>query len=289
LNVSGVVVVGSINLDRTVRVERLPAVGETLRAISETFGGGGKGANAAVASALTGSPTSLVGCVGSDDAARIALADLIELGVDTAGVWVTSAPTGSATVFVDSDGQNCIVVVGGANDELTPEHVAQAVGAVADTRVVLTNLEIPDPAVLAAAEAAAGRDAIFILNPAPARFLSDELLDLKPILTPNQDEVARLSGVDAKLGAMQLCERTSAPVIVTMGKQGALLAHQGRLQKIPAPAVVPVDTTGAGDVFNGSLAGNLARGMDFVASARIAVEQASRSTCYPGARARGSR
>ena len=251
-----VVVVGSVNVDRTIRVERLPAAGETLHAITESVGGGGKGANAAVASALTGTPTSLVACVGSDDAARIALAELIDLGIDTGGVWATTAPTGAATVLVDDNGQNCIVLVGGANEDLTGAHVADTVNGLSDVRVVLTNLEIPDAAVLAAAEAAAARGATLILNPAPARPLPERLLDLKPILTPNEDEITRLSAADPETGALRLHSRTNAPVIVTIGRDGALLAHDGRLDRIAAPRVVAVDTSGAGDVFNGSLAGS---------------------------------
>jgi ribokinase len=281
-----VVVVGSINLDRTIRVDHLPVAGETLCAIRESVGGGGKGANAAVASALTGAPTSLVACVGSDAAARIALAELIDLGIDTSGVSPTSAPTGTATVLVDNDGQNCIVVVGGANEELTDTLVTDVLKSLADVAVVLTNLEIPDRAVLAAAEAAVAHGATLIVNPAPARALPDRLLDLKPILTPNQDEVTRLTGASLASGALRLHDRTNAPVIVTVGREGALLAHDGRLEKIAAPCVVSVDTTGAGDVFNGSLAGKLACGEDLETAARFAVEQASLSTCNPGARAR---
>ena len=262
---SRVVVVGSINLDRTIRVEHLPSAGETVRAVSVTTGGGGKGANAAVASALAGAATSLIGCVGSDDAAAIALAELTDLGVDTSGVWATQASTGDATVFVDQDGQNCIVVVGGANEELTGAQVAEVLEGLTDVAVVLTNLEIPDAAVLAAAEVAAARGAVLIVNPAPARTLPERLLDLRPILTPNQDEVVRLSGAEAQAGALRLHRRTNALVVVTLGSEGALVAH---------------------DVFNGSLASGLARGFDALRATRFAVERASASTRHSGARAR---
>ena len=283
---SRVVVVGSVNLDRTIRVEHLPAPGETMPAISAAVRGGGKGANAAVASALlTGAPTSLVACVGSDDAARVALAELIDLGVDTRGVSVTSAPTGEATVLVDSGGENCIVVLGGANDDLTDAHVAGALADVANVSVILTNLEIPAAAVLAAGEAAAAHGAILMVNPAPARRLPGRLLDLRPILTPNQSEIALLGGAELESGAMRLHRRTNAPVIVTVGKDGALLVHDGQIDRIPAPRVDPVDTSGAGDVFNGSLAGKLAAGVDLVTATRFAVEQATMSTRHLGARA----
>lgn len=281
---SRVVVVGSVNLDRTIRVERLPAPGETRPAVSMAVGGGGKGANAAVASALTGSPTSLVACVGSDDAARVALKELVDLGVDTRGVARASAPTGEATVLVDDEGENCIVLVSGANADLTGGHVTQALGDLTDVSVVLTNLEIPDVAVLAAAEAAAASGAILIVNPAPARRLPDRLLDLNPILTPNQGEAARLGGAGLESGALRLHRRTNAPVIVTVGADGALLVHDGRVDLVPAPRVVPVDTTGAGDVFNGCLAGKLAGGVDLVTATGFAVERASMSTLHVGAR-----
>ena len=246
-----VVVVGSVNLDHTVRVPHLPAHGETVRASGESVGGGGKGANAAMACALTGARTSLVGCVGSDEAAGIALAELIDLGIDISSVVATSAPTGAATVLVDGDGGNCIVVVGGANDLLTPRLVVEAFERVEDAAVILANLEIPDESVLAAAEVAAARGALLIVNPAPARTLPGRLLGLRPMLTPNADEVRRLTGADAEAGAVLLQEQTGAPVIVTLGVDGALLVHRGGLVKIPALRVHVADTTGAGDVFMG--------------------------------------
>ena len=138
--------------------------------------------------------------------------------------------------------------------------MTEAFERVEDTAVVLANLEIPDESVLAAAEAAAARGAVLIVNPAPARTLPSRLLDLRPTLTPNADEVRRLTGADAEAGAALLHERTGAPVIATLGADGALLVHGGGLVKIPALRVQVADTTGAGDVFNGTLAGELALG-----------------------------
>ncbi|MCL2781906.1 MAG: ribokinase [Actinomycetia bacterium] len=279
-----VAVVGSVNLDRTLEVEHLPAAGETIRARHESLAGGGKGANAALASQLAGAPTALIARVGADHAAQIALADLAAAGVATDSVRAVDAPTGSATILIDARGQNSIVITAGANDRLDARQVHEALARLGGLRVVLVNFEIGDDAILAAAGVAASRGLKLIVNPAPARALPDRLLALSPILTPNEEEIAQLTRLGPDAGARHLCALTGAPVIVTLGGDGALVVAGDQVVHLPAPAVTAVDTSGAGDVLNGTLAASLAVGHDLLDALASAVQAASQSTQNSGAR-----
>jgi len=191
------------------------------------------------------------------------------------------APTGVALINVDAAGENQIAVASGANAEVGAGAVERAVRA-AGPGVVLTNHEIPAAARLAAARAAQGP---VVLNPAPARELADELLALGPILTPNAGEAAELTGEqEPEAAAAALAERTGAPVIVTLGARGALVLKGGTAQRLPAPEITPVDTTGAGDAFNGALAVALAEGRELRDAAAFAIAAAALSTRAEGAR-----
>ena len=260
-----VIVVGSINVDLVVRVPRLPGPGETV--VGGTFErhGGGKSANQAVAAARAGAPVLLVGAVGADDAGRTALEELRAEGVDTAGVAVLeSAATGIAVIVVGPDGENQIAVASGANAALEAGQVASVLDAagIGPGDVCLVGFEIPEAAVLVAAEVAGAAGAILVVNPAPARPVPDRLFELGPILTPNRGEATALSGVDdPEASAIALARRTGSAVVVTLGASGALVATvDAHVTRIPAPAVAVVDTTGAGDAFNGTLAVELAAG-----------------------------
>ena len=277
-----VIVVGSINTDLVVVGERLPAPGETVSGARFSQHGGGKGANAAVAAARLGAAVTMVGAVGGDAFGDEALALLRNEGVDTGWVARADAPTGVALINVDAQGENQIAVASGANAEVEPGAVERAVGA-AGPGVVLTNHEIPLAARLAAARAAAGP---VVLNPAPAGEIADELLALGPILTPNAGEAAELTGErDPEAAASALTARTGAPVIVTLGPQGALCARKvSDTFLAPAPTLTPVDTTGAGDAFNGALAVALAEGRELRDAVTFAVAAAALSTRAEGAR-----
>jgi ribokinase len=272
--VSDLVVVGSVNADLVVTVRSLPAPGETVSGGTFERHHGGKSANQAVAAARLGASVAFVGAVGDDDLGADAVAALEREGIDCSGVTrLDDAPTGVALIVVDEAGENQIAVASGANARL----VGPAVPAGA--RIVLLGLEVPDEAVLAAARAAG--DARIVLNPAPARPLPDELLDLGPILTPNEAEARTLTGEpDAQVAARALEQRTGAPVVVTLGARGALVG--GEL--IAPPPVHPVDTTGAGDTFTGALAAELARGADIGPATRFATAAAALSTQAAGAR-----
>jgi ribokinase len=285
-----VVVIGSVNADITVRAERLPGRGETVTGGTAHRGGGGKGANAAVAAARAGADVRLVAAVGDDEPGASALAELRAAGVGVEGVVaLPGIATGTALIVVDAAGDNQIAVASGANHELAADHVEAALGASAGASptAFLISFEIPDAAILAAARhAAATAGAPLVVNPAPARPLPEGLAATRPILTPNQHEAAALTGADdPEAAARALASRTGAPAIVTLGARGALLATpEGATTRHPAPAVQAVDATGAGDVFNGVLAAALAGGAALPGAVDAAVAAAAASVTRPGAR-----
>ncbi len=292
-----VVVVGAINVDLVIEAERLPRPGETVVGAGVQHHGGGKGANAAVAAARAGASVRLIGAVGADDTGTAALAELRAVGIDVTDVAVLAGtPTGVALIVVDPHGENQIAVGAGANAALSVAHVTTALGrALPDAGCVLVSTEIPGDAVAAAIAAAVAAGVSCILNPAPVIPVVSELLTLRPVLTPNRTELAGIadalnltdasrdeSPLDAQ--ARELSARTGAPVIVTLGADGALLVADGVAERIPSPPAVVRDTTGAGDTFNGVLAAHLAAGDDLKAAVRAAVAAASRSVTQPGAR-----
>ena len=284
-----VVVVGSINVDLVVRAPALPRPGETV--VGGTFErhGGGKSANQAVAAARAGAVVRFIGAVGADDAGRAAVAELAGEGIDISGIRVLdSVATGIANIVVGPGGENQIAVASGANGALSAADVRAAMEAapMGAGDVCLLAFEVPEDAVMAAAVAAVGAGSTVIVNPAPARPIADRLYALGPILTPNLGEATRLTGRDAPdAAARELARRTGAPVIVTLGADGALIvAPDGQTTLLPAHPVRPVDTTGAGDTFNGTLAAALASGLAIDAAARRAVVAAGLATESPGAR-----
>ena len=281
-----VYVIGSVNLDLVVRAETLPGPGETVMGGTFERHGGGKSANQAVAAARHGAAVRMVAAVGDDELGEEAVGQLEAEGIDVGSVQrLTSAPTGVALIAVDAKGENQIAVASGANTELSPEAVEAALAGAASGGVALIGLEVPDAAVLAGARAARAAGLQVVLNPAPARPLSDELLALSPVLTPNGGEACAIGGEDdPEAAALALNARTHAPVVVTVGADGALLVEDGAVERIPAPRVEVVDTTGAGDAFNGSLAAELAGGATLADAVRAAVAVAAESVRMPGAR-----
>jgi ribokinase len=282
-----VVVVGSINVDLVVRVAHLPAPGETVSGGTFARHFGGKGANQAVAAARLGAAVTMVGAVGDDAFGAESLADLAAEGIEVGHVSVLpGVPTGVALIAVGERGENQIAVASGANSGLDGAAVQAALNGVAGNAVLLTNFEVPDAAVVAAARVAAARGWQIVVNPAPARALPAELLAAHPILVPNLGEAHVLSGVaDARVAAGWLVEQTAAPVIVTLGGDGALLRQpNGELVRIAAPRVEVADTTGAGDTFTGALAAELAHGAPIADAARFAAVAAALSVTMAGAR-----
>src|SRR4051812_31826458 len=273
-----VLVVGSVNVDLVVTLDRLPAAGETVIGGRFARHGGGKGANQAVAAARAGATVRFVGAVGDDDFGAAALAELEAEGIDVGAVArLDDEPTGVALIAVDREGRNQIAVASGANARVDAA-MARAAGDLRRGDVCLLGFEVPDEAVGAAARAAADAGAQIVLNPAPARELPEGIAGLGVVLTPNADEA------DALGGAHALAARTGAPVVVTRGADGALLVDGTDEKTLAAPAVEVVDTTGAGDAFNGVLAAGLAAGLDLEDAARRAVDAASASVRRAGAR-----
>lgn len=284
-----VTVVGSLNEDVLVTVDRLPGRGETVIGTAVQTAPGGKGANQAAAAGRLGAGVVMVGRVGDDPAGERQRAALAGAGVDVRLVSVTpDEPTGSATIPVEaSGGENLIVVVPGANAALRPADVDRP--EVRGAAVLLLQLESPLDTVQAAAAAARGT---VVLNPAPARPLPAGLLALVDVLVPNEHELARLTGEDEaegdrspeELAALGRRLGTGA-VVVTLGARGALVVPATGTAVLQAPPPVsPVDTTGAGDCFCGALAQALARGEDLAPAVRYAVAAAASSTTGPGAR-----
>jgi ribokinase len=278
-----VVVVGSLNHDVTVLADRRPDGGETVLGHSVATASGGKGANQAVAAARAGARVAMVGCVGADAAGEALLAGLRAAGVETAGVrMLDDTSSGTALIVVDAAGENSIVVVPGANARLSAADVERALGA--QSPVVLAQLEVPEEAVAAAARAA-GR---FVLNASPVRPLPAALLEAADPLIVNAGEAAAITGADdadpATLAAAALALGVRS-IVVTLGARGARWTTPEWSIERPAPAVGVVDTTGAGDVFAGTLAARLARGADPQAALAAAVDAGAAAVQWHGAQA----
>ncbi len=281
-----IIVIGSSNTDLIVRAVNLPAAGETVLGGDLTTAPGGKGANQAVAAARLGAPVTFVARLGQDMFGQQAAAGLAAEGLDlTYLLRDEAAPSGVALIVVDAAGQNLIAVAPGANGRLTPADVAAAQPALAAARVMLLQLEIPLATVLAAARAGRAAGLIVILNPAPAQPLPPELYPLLDYLTPNEHEAAALTGqADPAAAAQVLLQWGVRAVVITLGAEGALVATgPGAGERVPGFSVTAVDTTAAGDAFNGGLAVALAQGAALPTAVRYAHAVAALSVTRPGA------
>jgi len=265
-----VVVVGSANLDLVASLDHLPVPGETLIALDYAEHAGGKGLNQAVACARMGARTAFVGCVGRDDAGAFLRNVLEREGIDTSLLRAVDSPTGRAFINVDRHGENAIVVVSGANAEVTPVELPEAA-------VVLLQLEIPLSTVVATLEAARKRSITTVLNPAPARTLNGELLSLVDVAVPNENE-ARLLG-----GKEQLLSLGVREVVTTLGERGTEVASRDGLVSVPPHLVTPVDTVGAGDAFTGAMCAMLAQGWTVQEAARVGAVAGALATTVHGA------
>ncbi|WP_181685332.1 ribokinase [Halorhabdus salina] len=267
---SHIYVAGSINQDITARVQRRPRPGETIAGESVSFGLGGKGANQAVAAARSGASVELIGAVGGDRFGEELLADLDgEHGLSTAHVRrVPDSSTGVALITVDSDSENAIVVVPGANATLAPEHIADV--EMSDGAVALSQFEVPQPTIRAFFEQAQSRGVTTVLNPAPADDVRDDLLELVDYLVVNETEALFYSDGDANSGlstagleatAADLRAHDEQVVVVTLGRAGVFASTPSETIELDAYAVDPVDTTGAGDAFVGAFATAIGDGL----------------------------
>jgi ribokinase len=285
-------VVGSCNIDLTFRTPRLPKPGETLAATSFRTTFGGKGANQAVMAARLGGGVSLVGCVGRDPFGDQVLDNCRAEGIDIRHVRRdTEQPTGTAAILVDDAARNCILVVAGANGALTPDDARAAAGAIQSADVLLCQLEVPLETVEEALRIARTGGVRTILNPAPARDLSDDLMRLADFLAPNETEAEALSGksatteIGAKAAAEALRRRGTRTVLLTRGEHGVLIADNNGIRPIPSVAVRAIDPTGAGDAFLGAFAVFLAMQQPLDDAVRRAAAVAALTVTRPGAQA----
>jgi ribokinase len=284
------VVVGSTNVDMVVQCPHLPRPGETVLGGRFQRVPGGKGANQAVAAARLGAAVTFVGRVGADPLGAETEALLAAEGMDlSCVVRDPDEAHGVALILVDPQGENVIAVAAGANARVCPADVERAEPAIAACDGVLLQLEVPLPAVEAAANLARRHGKRVLLNPAPYQAVPDSLLRLVDVLTPNETEAEMLLG-DAAGGligvagtAQELLRRGVGCVIVTLGKEGVLVLREGEEFRVPGRRVKAVDTTAAGDAFSGALAVRLAEGAALPEAARFAVAAAAVSVTRLGA------
>jgi ribokinase len=285
-----IVVVGSSNTDMVIRVPRIPRAGETLLGGVFLTAAGGKGANQAVGAARSGGKVALIARVGRDVFGDQAIAGLRRDGIDVSCVFRDKlTASGVALIFVAKDGENSIAVAGGANAKLSPADVRKATGVIRSAALLVAQLETPLATVTAAVRAAVRAGVHVILNPAPARPLPNSLLKLISVLTPNETEAELLTGIKvidaaaAGKACSKLRSRGVGTVILTLGSRGAFLADANGQKLVPGFKVKAVDSTAAGDVFNGALAVALAEGKTVLDAVRFANAAAALSVTRPGA------
>ncbi len=283
-------VVGSSNTDMIIRVPRIPRAGETLLGGEFLTAAGGKGANQAVGAARAGGKVAFIARVGRDAFGDQAIAGLLRDGIDVSRVFRDKlTPSGVALIFVAQDGENSIAVAGGANAKLSPSDVKKAAGVIRSAGLLVAQLETPLATVTAAVELAVKAGVPVILNPAPARPLPNSLLERISILTPNETEAELLTGIkvtDAAAAAKacsKLRSRGVGIVILTLGERGAFLADANGQRLVPGFKVKTVDSTAAGDIFNGALSVALAEGKAVFDAVRFANAAAALSVTRLGA------
>ncbi|TXK18534.1 ribokinase [Homoserinibacter sp. GY 40078] len=280
---SRVVVLGSANMDLVVRQPRLPRLGETMFGSSFRTVPGGKGLNQAIAAARAGAEVAFLGAVGADAFGRELRATLDADGIDVSGIATVDAPTGTAHISVVDGGENAIVVVPDANGvRLALDEAALSI--IRAAAYLMVQFERPMPLVAEAVAVARAAGVTTVVTPAPAQPLPEGFLDDVDILVPNAQEARELAGVDDEAEAARALSTRAGLVVVTRGSQGALVARGGEVvAEVPAHAVTPVDTTGAGDTFTGVLVARLAAGSTEPDALRAASVAAAIATTREGA------
>jgi ribokinase len=284
-----IVVVGSINLDLVASSTNLPAPGETVFGSGFNTFFGGKGANQAVAAARLGYPVTMIGKVGQDAFGSQLIDGLRQAGVNVSCIQKSNCSSGVALILTDQRGENSIVVIPGANGELTPFDLDSFGEVLRNAGIILTQLEIPMETVLRLADSANKLDVPLILDPAPARPLPAELLRRLTWITPNETEARLLLGASTNPKAEEqiadeLLTTGVRHVILKLGARGAMVAEDhGSKIRVPAYRVTPVDTTAAGDAFNGAFAVATLEGNSPVEAARFANAVAAISITRRGA------
>jgi ribokinase len=289
---SSIVIVGSSNTDMVVLADHLPGAGETVLGGKFFMNPGGKGANQAVAASRLGGAVTFIAKTGDDIFGRQSLQLLNLEGINTSHIITDMEnPSGVALITVNKQGENCIVVASGSNAALAVSDLSGLKEIIQQADIVLMQLEIPIKTVEYVAGIAAEAGVKIILNPAPAAILPDHLLQKIDIITPNETEAEMLTGVaitdesTALLAAGKLKDKGIKTVIITIGARGALLLHNDSCTMIPAPLVKALDTTAAGDVFNGALAVALSEDKSMTDAVHYACRSAAISVTRLGAQA----
>lgn len=284
-----IVVVGSLNIDLVATSSRIPAVGETVIGSGFQIHPGGKGANQAVAVGRLGYPVRMIGRVGNDAFGAQLIEQLQPAGVDCESVGISEGPSGVAIILVSHEGENCIVVTPGANALLTPQDIDANLPVIRDAGMVLAQLETPVETIEHLAAICAREGVPLILDPAPARALSEDVLRAVHWFTPNESEAAFYTqGISEGSPSPETCATSilntgCKGVVLKLGSSGAYVATSRGGETVPAFKVDAVDTTAAGDAFNGAFATGLMLGNSPRESARIAAAAAAISVTRPGA------
>jgi ribokinase len=279
-----VAVVGSAMIDLTAYVKAIPVAGQTLEGELFTTGFGGKGANQAVIAAHCGAEVHFVGKLGNDLFGDSIAENFNSLGINSDFVDRSETPNGVAHIWVDSNGENRIVIIPGANYEIESNRAVEAITSIKDLAVVVAQCEIKQEVTLAAFSAAKERGCLTILNPAPYQPLSQALLDLTDWIIPNETEFKELYGQLPTSDQILSSFRPGKNSIVTLGSEGAvLIAQDGAITRLSAPKSLAVDTTGAGDAFVGTFAFALASGRNSIEAMDLGIKVASMSVTRKGA------
>jgi ribokinase len=289
---SKIYVIGSSNTDMVIKSDKLPAPGETVIGGVFLMNAGGKGANQAVAAAKLGAEVIFVSKVGNDIFGKQAVEGFKNIGINTDFVFTDSGnPSGVALILVDGQGENSISVASGANGNLQISEVQQAIDKVQASDIVLLQLEIPLDTVNETIKKCAEKGAKVILNPAPAQKLDESYFKYLNMITPNETEAEIFTGIKvsdletAKQAANDFHDKGILEVIITLGAKGAFYSNKDKQVLIPSPKVVAVDSTAAGDVFNGALCVAISEGQVIEEAIAFACKAASISVTRMGAQA----
>jgi len=281
---SKICVVGSSNIDQISYVEKIPGDGETVFGSSYQMGFGGKGANQAIMASLLGAETYMITCLGEDVYADMTIENYKKNNINIDYIQIVPGSSGVAPIWVDESGQNRIIVISGSNDHIDAEKTIQALSEIKDLKIIVGQFEIPLEVTERVFSFAKEKNITTILNPAPAKIPSENLLSLTDWFIPNEVEFATISKMDAFIdeNLIKYGNSLSGNLIVTLGDKGAVSIDKDSVIKIPAPSVKAVDTTGAGDAFVGAFAYGLASDLTPQDAIKLAIDRASNSVTKPG-------